>query len=239
MRNQVLHPIENAFGSETAIQIQQMMDKANKPRVGLWAQGLGGILLIIGSSALFSEIQSGLNRIWGVCANPKSHWWTFIKNRLLSFLMVLVVALLLLLTFLLSVGLTTMTAYISRYLNIGALEILLIHSSSFFIGVLLFAMTFKILPDATIQWRNVWVGALITTVLFTAGKYVLGIYFNRFQIASMYGAAGSLILLLIWVYYSTQIFFIGAILTKVISLQKMAIIEPKRHAVLVSLLEKT
>ena len=233
VRNGILHHIRDLFGADTANQIQFMIQKAQKPMVGFRAQLIGWILLIVGSSAIFAEIQSGLNHIWGVRTNPERRWFTIIKNRLLSFLMVLVVAFILLISFMVSIILTAMTTYIDRFFNIAEFEIIIIHSVSFFIIVLLFAMIFKILPDVTIKWKNVWTGAIITTLLLYAGKYMLGIYFSSLQVASMYGAAGSLIVLLIWLYYCAQIFYIGAAITKIISLVKEETIIPKRQAVIV------
>jgi membrane protein len=186
-------------------------------------------LIIIGSSAVFTQIQSGLNHIWGV-TNPHRSLFTILRQRLISFIMVFGVTILLLFSLILSVSLTAMNTYISHFWNIGAVDIFLVHCISSFIIFLLFSMIFKILPDVKIPWKDIWMGALITTVLFQAGKHLLGIYLTTIHIASLYGAAGSLIILLVWVYYTSQIFFIGAEITKVIAFEKHEIIKPKRKA---------
>ncbi|MBA2649941.1 MAG: YihY/virulence factor BrkB family protein [Legionella sp.] len=228
-RSEVLNQITALVNTDISSQITSMLDRIDRPNTGILTQVIGWVLVIIGSSAVFSEMQSGLNQIWGVI-NPQKGFLTFLKQRLISFLMVLGVAILLLLSLVLSITITAMSIYVNHYLNIGPMEILYVHCISFFIAFLLFSMIFKILPDVKIPWPDIWMGALITTSLFQVGKFLLGIYLSRVQIASAFGAAGSLIIFMVWVYFSAQIFFIGALITKVIAIEKNEVITPKRKA---------
>lgn len=231
-RGEILRQINDLVGNATALQIQSMIESANKPTTGILAQLLGWIILILAASGAFSEMQSGLNIIWGVKANPRAHWYSIIKQRLLSFSMVLVISFLLLVSLILSVIFASIGPYLNNFLHIGLFEIVSMHIISFLIVILLFALIFKILPDAMIQWKDVWLGATITALLFHLGKFLLAVYISKTQIATTYGAAGSLIILLVWVYYSAQIFFIGAEITKIFACYKDDTVVPKRNAIL-------
>lgn len=229
-QGRLLNEIAGLVGQEAGKQIQAMIETANKPVTAFMAQLFGIIALIFGASGVFSEIQSGLNTIWHLKANPQWTWFTLIKQRFLSFTIVLGLAFLLLVSLIQTVFLTAISGYItiSHYLNI--FELVIPELFSFFMNVLLFAMIFKLLPDVVIKWKEVWLGAIITTILLALGKYLLGIYLSHVNLASAFGAAGSLVILLIWVYYTAQIFFIGAVITKIVSTKNRKIV-PTRHAV--------
>jgi membrane protein len=198
-----------------------MISAADKSGVGVIAQITGIVLLIIGASGVFSEIQSGLNTIWGVKAKSDRKWFSVLKARFLSFSMVLGIAFLLFLSMLISILLTVLMGYLSQWFG-GEVYIGLIlnYFVSFFITTMLFAMMFKILPDVYIYWSEVWLSAFVTALLFSMGKFLVAIYLNHSNIISAYGAASSLIIILMWVYFVAQIFFIGAEITKILALKK-------------------
>lgn len=204
-----------------ASQIKVMVENASKPFQSEFAHMAGIILLAFGALCMFQETQSGLNRIFAVQSDPNKPWFYFIVDRLLSFAMVLIIALLLLIFLVLSVTLTAFSTWLGDNYGIWAIIGLILNDSlSFFIILILFALMFKILPDRVLRWSDVWVGASITALLFILGKFLLGLYFNYTHIATLYGAAGSLIILLLWVYYSAQIFFIGAEITKLLMIKR-------------------
>lgn len=205
-RGKILEQIGGLIGTESALQIQQLITAANKPHA-FWARILGIIVLLFSASGVFSEIQTGLNVIWGVKA-PNKKWLGLLKDRLLSFVIVLGVAFLLLVSMILSAFFATLSSYISYLMHTDIISDLIISDLiSLVVTTLLFAMMFKVLPDVKILWRDVWEGALFTAILFALGKIIIGFYLNQVQVASVFGAAGSLIVILVWVYYSAQIFF--------------------------------
>jgi membrane protein len=231
-RGKILAEIGGLIGNETALQIQQIIEEANKPQASS-ARIFGFIVLLFSASGFFSELQAGLNLIWGVKA-PNKGWLSIIKDRFLSFAIVLGVAFLLLVSLIISAFLATLGTFISHFMNTSLLNDLIISDLiSLGMTTLLFAMMFKVLPDVEIKWRDVWEGALFTAVLFALGKMVIGFYLSQVQVASVFGAAGSFIIILVWVYYSAQIFFIGAEITKIFSTNKGKKIIPMRDAVII------
>ena len=165
-------------------------------------------------------MQDALNTIWEVKPDPKSRVWQFVKARLLSFGMVLGIGFLLLASLLLSAALTAVTNFWSDFLPLPAVVLqLLDFLLSFAVVAALFAMIFKLLPDVHIAWSDVWVGAVITSILFTIGKFAIGLYVGKSVSASPYGAAGSLVIIVAWIYYSAQILYFGAEFTQVYAKQ--------------------
>ncbi len=219
-RGQIVDYISSIIGNDAGLQIQNMIISASKPKSAKIAQFAGLIMLVVGATGVFSELQSGLNTVWGVKAPDAISWMGVVKNRVISFLIVLGSVFLLLVSLILDITLTIISDTIStRVLNLGIILPSFSRFISFIVITMLFAVMYKILPDTPIKWREVWFGALITSVLFTLGKFLLGIYLS-FSITSIYGASGSLVVLLIWVYYTSQIFFIGAEVSKVIAVEK-------------------
>lgn len=228
---QVLTQINNLVGKEAALEVQQMLKNGALPQTNLAMQIITLAILLFSASGIFSEIQAGLNIIWGVQANKSTQRFAFITSRLLSFSMVLICALLLLFSLVVTSSLAALSSYIPNLIGIDiSLELKMSYLLSFLIATLLFAMMFKHLPDVKLQWRNVWIGALITSLLFSLGKILIGFYLSHAHIASVFGAAGSLIILLVWVYYSAQIFFLGAEITKIYFIKKNLKITPTRNA---------
>jgi membrane protein len=172
--------------------------------------------LILTATGLFIELQDALNTIWGVQAKPGHGVMGFVRIRLMSFAMVVGIAFLLLVSLIVSAALAAATKDISGLTpGLGFMSVLASDIVSFGVITVLFAMIFKVLPDVKIAWRDVWIGGAVTSLLFTAGKFLLGWYLGRSSTISAYGAAGSVVLILLWVYYSAQILFFGAEITKV------------------------
>ena len=203
---------------------------------GVTASILGTVTLLIGALGAFNELQNALNRIWDVEPKPIKGWGKRIINfffkRLLSFSMLLGIGFLLLVSLVLSAGLAAINEYLSaipQFSNflLQTLNLLL----SLGLITLLFATIFKFIPDIEISWRNVWLGAGITAIFFTIGKILIGVYLGRSDIGNTFGAAGSMALILIWVYYSSQILFLGAEFTQVHAKMSGSQIRPDEHAV--------
>ena len=214
-RAEMVAQFRSLVGNEGAEMVEMILTRTAAANTGIWATIIGFVVLLVGASSIFGELQDSLNQIWGV--STKRHpVFVLLKERVVSFVMVLVMSLLTLILFLFS----TVIAVVENYLHglspglDGAWEL---GSSglSLLVIALLFALVFRAVPDARVAWKDVWPGALIAAVLFMLGKSVLGFYLGRSAIASAYGAAGSLIIILVWVFYSAQIFFFGAEFTHV------------------------
>ena len=200
----------------------------------LMATVIGLVTLVFGATGVFVQLQVSLNAIWGVQQKPGRAIVLFIRDRVLSFSLILVVGFLLLVSLILTAAIAFVGTWFGGMVpGIEALIQLLNSLLSFAVTVLLFAMIFKFLPDAKIAWRDVWVGAVVTAALFTLGKFALGLYLGKSGVSSSYGASGSLIVLLLWVYYSSLILFFGAELTRVYANRFGARVVPADNAVAV------
>jgi membrane protein len=211
----VLSEFANLLGREGAIQVETVLRNAAESDSGLRATLLGLITLFIGATAVFTQLKAALNTIWGV-QSQASAVRTFFVDRLLSFAMIQCIAFLLLISLLVNAALAAVARMVERFVPDMAMLLLVAgFLFSLLVVTVLFAAIFKILPDARIAWMDVWVGALATALLFTLGKFLIGLYLGRSTVASVYGAAGSLVVLLLWVYYSAQVFLLGAEFTQV------------------------
>jgi membrane protein len=221
------------FLDPSAVQVvQNIAQKASQPGKSTIATIIGVALALFGASGVFGQLQDALNTIWGVKAKPGRGIWGFLRNRFLSFTMVAGVCFLLLVSLILESLLKVFSQYIQSALPGGiniAVTIYLIFD--FAVVVLLFAMIFKFLPDVKIQWRDVWIGAVMTAILFGIGKWLLGFYLGSGAAGSAYGAASSLITLLLWVYYSSQILLFGAEFTQVYAARAGRAFKPTEYAV--------
>jgi membrane protein len=208
--------IDGLIGWEGAKAVQAMIQSAHKPAHSAIASMFGVLALLLGASGVFSEMQDALNGIWHVSPSDKSGVWNFAKARLLTFGMVLGIGFLLLVSLLLSAVLAAVAKYVEGILPVPAL---FLHSVDFLFSLLfitvLFAMIFKLLPNVRIAWSDVWVGAALTSVLFTVGKFLIGFYIGKSVSASAYGAAGSLVIVVAWIYYSALLLYFGAEFTRV------------------------
>lgn len=211
---QVVEQLRGLVGNEGAEAIQTVLVNSRRPEAGIFATIVGIITLLIGATGVFGQLQDALNTIWEVKAKPGRGVLWILRKRFLSFAMVLGTGFLLLISLAISAGLAAL-----GQLAVDSLPEILMSGINFLISfgvtTLLFAMIFKILPDVHIKWRDVWMGAVITAALFTIGKSLIGIYLGHSALSSTYGASGSLIVLLLWIYYSAQILFLGAEFTQV------------------------
>jgi membrane protein len=233
-RGEIAREIASVVGPSGAQVIQAVILNAKAPTAGIASSLVGLGVLLFGASGVFTELQSALNTIWGVRAKPGRGLRGVVRDRFFSFAMVLTVALLLLVSLIVSAALAAMGRFFEQYLPGGeTLWQITGFVVSVLIGALLFALVFKVVPDAEIAWSDVVVGAIVTSLLFTAGKFALGVYIGRSSVTSSYGAAGSLVALVVWVYYSSQIVFLGAEFTRVYSRRFSGPIRPSRNAVAV------
>lgn len=233
VRGEIFGQINGLVGNEAAIQIQDVIKNVKLSGGSRFITTIGIIILLVGASGVFAEIQDSINIIWGIRAKPKRGFIRFIKNRLMSFSMIGSVG------FLLLVGLiiNSLMDIMSRKLAIFfphdiiylfyALNIIIV----FLIITLLFTLIFKTLPDGKINLRDCLIGASFTAFLFMIGKFVIGAYLGSSAVASWYGAAGSIILILVWVYYSAIILYFGAEFTKVFALTHGQKIIPNEYSV--------
>src|SRR5437868_279943 len=221
------------FLDKSAIDVVQgIAQKASQPNKGFLATSIGILLALFGASGVFGQLQNALNTIWGVKAKPGAGITGFIRSRFLSFAMVAGVCFLLLVSLVLESVLKSFSHYVQAMFPEGIVIALIVYSI-FDLGVvvLLFASIFKFLPDVKIQWRDVWIGALMTAIFFAVGKWALGLYLGSGAAASAYGAASSLITLLLWIYYSSQILLFGAEFTQVYAARAGRALVPTKYAV--------
>jgi membrane protein len=221
------------FLDPSAVQVvQNIAQKASQPGKNTIATIIGVALALFGASGVFGQLQDALNTIWGVKAKPGRGLWGFVRSRFLSFAMVAGICFLLLVSLAIEALLKGFSHYVQPVLPGGILIAMTVYLIfDFAVVALLFAMIFKFLPDVQIQWRDVWIGAAITAVFFGIGKWVLGLYLGSGAAASAYGAASSLITLLLWVYYSSQILLFGAEFTQVYADRAGRSLRPANFAV--------
>jgi membrane protein len=221
------------FLDKSAVQVvTDIAQEASKPGKSAWATVVGIALALFGASGVFGQLQDALNTIWGVKAKPGQGIASFLRARFVSFAMLGGVFFLLLVSLTIEALLKGFSHYVQAHLPGGlaiAVSVYLIFD--FAVVVMLFAMIFKFLPDAKIQWRDVWIGAAMTALFFGVGKWALGLYLGSGAASSAYGAASSLITLLLWIYYSSQILLFGAEFTQVYANQAGRRVEPSDHAV--------
>ncbi|MEO8440015.1 MAG: YihY/virulence factor BrkB family protein [Spartobacteria bacterium] len=232
-RGQVYQQIEWLLGAKGASEIQALIQASSDTKQSLIATIIGVVTLLIGASGVFGQLKDALNSIWGVMLKPGG-FMASIKEYLLNFSMVLGAGFLLIVSLLLSAVLQAVNNFMTAYLPVPSFVGPLTAVVSFVILVLLFGLIFKVLPDVKIGWKDVWIGAVVTAVLFSVGKYFISLYLGTSSIASSFGAAGALILILVWVYYSSTIFLLGAEFTKVYASRYGSGIHPSRNACFVS-----
>jgi membrane protein len=229
----IVDEMEKLVGAQGANAVRQVIESSRGFGKGLWAVSVGIVTLITGATAVFGELQSALNRIWDVEAKPdRGVIMSLIVDRLRSFSIAVCVGFLLLVSLVISAVISGLQNYMNNWLP-GVPWIWQTANlvTSFLVVAALFAMIYKFLPDVVISWKDVWIGAAVTALLFSAGKYLIGIYLGRTATASAFGAAGSLVVLLFWVYYSALISFLGAEFTQVYARRYGPGIRPKQHAI--------
>ena len=229
VQGQLKQQLNGLIGEDSAQGIQAMITAATKEqRVGVVSSMLGVVALLFGATGVFVELKDSMNTIWGVKVKPGMGIWGLLKDRALSFAMVLSIGVLLLI----SLCLSTLLSAIGHWIDLSLMSPRIVDFVSTSIVIpLLFMFIFKFLPDAEVQWRDVWIGAVVTSLFFTFGRYLISLYLVNAAVSSAYGAAGSLAVFLLWTYYSSQILFFGAEFTQVYAQLRGHHIVPAPHAV--------
>jgi membrane protein len=229
----VYHQLEGFLGSDTALQLQEIIKHAAISSKTTFATTIGLIFLFIGATGVFSEIQDSINMIWGLKPKPRKGWVAFLKNRFLSFSVIIGLGFLLLVSLLIS---ALIAAFGDRLkLLVPGLSSLLLCAINLVVSLgltgFIFAVIFKVLPDGVVSWKNVIVGSLVTTLLFLLGKFAISYYISKSHVGSMYGTAGALVVLLLWIYYSSVIVYFGAEFTQAYSVYSGHPVKPAKYAV--------
>ncbi|MEO9885924.1 MAG: YihY/virulence factor BrkB family protein [Balneola sp.] len=234
VRDSLLKQFNTFFGQQSAEAIDKILRNVNEASDSILARIIGFVTLIISATTVFVSLQDGINKVWGIKAKPDKNLYRVLKNRLLSLAMAVSVGFLLLVSLVIEASLNFFDSkvieifsesefYVATVINFGI---------SIFVTTVVFACLFKIIPDADVKWKNVWLGALITTVFFGIGKYMIGFYLGVSSFGSVYGAAGSLVILLTWIFYSSMIVLFGATFTAVYSQEIEGGIRPTKNAIL-------
>lgn len=235
----VYKQLEGFTGHDTAIQLQQIIKNASLSGKTTVATVIGLITLLIGATSVFSDMQDSINTIWGVKAKPKKGWVKMLQNRFISFSVIISLAFLLLV----SLGISALIEHFSQYLQarFPAVTVILFYIINLLITLgitcFIFAIIFKVLPDAKIRWKDVFAGSIVTGLLFLLGKFAISFYITKAQVGSTYGPAGSLIVLVLWIYYSSIILYYGAEFTRAYAMQYGAPIHPSDYAVAIQQVE--
>jgi membrane protein len=214
-QGEIIAELQRLVGPNGAQAIQALLAAARNPASGLVAAVVSSVLLLVGATSVFAELKDSLDELWGIEQPLQSGIMPFIRTRLLSFGLILVLAFLLLISLVVSAALAVIERMAGGIWSSSAADLSILSSLiSFGVIACLFAVIYKMLPNVALSWRDVWVGAVVTAALFSLGKYAIGLYLGNSAVASGFGAAGSVIALLLWVYYSAQIFFLGAEFTR-------------------------
>ena len=210
-RGEIFGELSGMMGPQAAAAVEGMLASIRKPADSMTAAALGTGALLIGASTVFGELQDALDRIWRAPARTRSGLWTVLRTRLLSFGMILGVAFLLMVSLVAGAAVAALGKWWGGFFSGWEVALQVINATvGFALSTLIFAMIYKLMPRVKVRWRDVWVGALVTSILFTVGKFLIGLYIGKTGIASGFGAAGSIAIVFVWVYYSAQIFLMGA-----------------------------
>jgi membrane protein len=215
VRGRIVRQFGGLMGKEQAELVQIVLQKAQQETTSGLATVIGLVTFVFGATAVFAQLQASLNRIWEVEPKPGHFLQDFIRKRLLSFAIVVAIGFVLLVSLVVSAGVEALQNYVAERVAGNAVWLQWANAFlSFFLFTLLFAMIYRILPDARIPWRDVWLGAVATSILFVVGKWAIGLYLGRTAVTSAFGAAGSVVVLLLWVYYASFIVLLGAEFTR-------------------------
>lgn len=217
-QGRIVAELQTLVGYQGGVAIQSLLAHAEKLSSGVAAMAVGVVLLLFGASSVFGELRDSLNLVWGVRNTTEGWIKGLIKYRFVSFAMIIGCGFLLLVSLLFSTAIAAAGKLMGSYLPVSEAVLQLANYALSFIAVtVIFALMYKVVPDVRIEWDDVWIGAAVTSALFSLGKLFIGLYLGKASIGSAYGAAGSLVVFLIWVYYSAQIFFLGAEFTRIYS----------------------
>jgi membrane protein len=235
VQGKVYNQLKGLIGSEPAIQVQEIIKNIQQTDQGAVGAIIGTIVLVIGATGVFIEMQDSINYIWSVKAKPKKGWLKFLTNRLISFSLIISMGFVLLVSLLVSALLDMLSDRLIRYFEDATIYLFYAINIIVILVVIsiLFAVIFKVLPDAIIRWRDAFVGALFTSVLFLLGKFAIGYYLGTSNLGPTYGAAASIVIILTWVYYSSLILYFGAEFTKMFAIHNGGGIRPNSTAVFI------
>jgi len=231
--------IEGFVGSDTALQLQQIITNASLEGKGSFALVIGIVTLLVGATTVFAEIQESINMIWGLKPKPKRGWLKMLQNRLLSFSVIVSLGFLLLVSLGISAIIEGLSSQLQRAFPDVTVVLFYILNIviTFSVITALFGTIFKVLPDAKIKWKDVLAGAIATALLFMLGKFGISFYISQSNVGSTYGTAGSLVILLLWIYYSAIILYFGAEFTKAYAVRYGSDIRPDHYAVITKSVE--
>ncbi len=216
VQGRVFAELKDIVGKDTAWQIQSVIKGLQSQKNSMLATIIGAIALVIGATGIFVEIQDSLNMIWGVRAKAKKGFIKLLLNRVISFSMIIGLGFLLIVSLIVNALLIALSAYLLKLLPELPINVLSLINTAviFFVISFLFSVIFKMLPDVRIHWRQVWPGSFVTSALFLLGKFIIGLYISKTNTVSLYGAASSIIILLLWIYFSAAILYFGAEFTR-------------------------
>lgn len=233
IQKQLYGQINEFIGSKAANEIQDIITNIHLTGNNIFATIIGIIVLLVGATGIFGEVQDSLNKIWGLRVKTKKTWWKLGINRLLSFSIIICIGFVMMVSLVLNALIAAFGNFLAKYFSEFSVIFLQITDNvlSFVITTFLFSLMFKILPDAKIKWKDVLIGGIITSVFFTLGKLAIGYYLGSSKIATIYGAAGSVMIVMVWVYYSSIILYLGAEFTKVYAKLYGGKIFPNEYAI--------
>lgn len=232
VRGEITSFLGSMMGHDVGKSVEEMVVSGMIDKKNVVMKAVGVASLVFGATTLFFQLQKSLNKLWDVVAAPKRAWEKYILDRANSLGMILIIAFLLLITLLISAFIGLANNWVIHKFGIETLAFMNIINAviGFLVTMLLFAAIFKILPDVELEWKSVWIGAAVTSALFTVGKFLLTYYFDTFKPTSSFGTAGTIILLMLWINYTCQIIFFGAEFTKVYAKKKGHKLIPSKHA---------
>lgn len=235
VQGRLYEQLNDLIGNEAALQIQNILSNAQQTHASTLGAIVGGIILFIGATGVFTEIQSSINYIWSVKAKPKKGWLKYILNRLLSFSLVIGLGFILLVSLVINALLTLLSDQLIKKFPTFPVGFFNLANTLVIFAVItsLFAVIYKVLPDAVISWKDAWIGSIFTALLFLLGKFLIGYYLGRSNLGVTYGTAASIVILLAWVFYSSVILYFGAEFTKIYALHSGEGIRPKQTAVFI------
>ncbi len=240
INGEVYKQLKGLVGGAAAIQIQDIIKNIHLTGNNFFASVISIVILLIGATSIFGEVQDSLNKIWGLRVKTKKIWWRLIVTRLLSFSLIVSIGFIMIVSLILNAIVSAFGNFLSKYIHhfsvylIETVEAVL----SFLVATFLFSLMFKLLPDAKIRWKDVIFGGFITAIFFTLGKLAIGYYLGKSNLTTLYGAAGSIIIIMVWVYYSSIILYLGAEFTKVHANLFGRKIQPNEYAEWVTIEEK-
>ena len=240
IQGQIYQQLNMLVGSNAAIQIQEMIKNVHLAGNNFVGTVVSIIILVIGATSIFGEIQDSINKIWGLKIKPRRVWWQLVITRLLSFSLILSLGFIMIVSLILNALLAAFGTFIARFINNYSVYFIQVSDAllSLVVSSFLFSLIYKVLPDAKVKWRDVLFGGLITGIFFTLGKLGIGYYLGKSNITSLYGAAGSIIIFMVWVYYSSIILYLGAEFTKVYAKLYGEKISPNEYAEFIRIEEK-